>query len=234
MHFSDLDPMDLPAPQTIDELAAAFAVPLMTFVAQPSLTESSAGAVSSSSNGGPLTLDSVSVSYTLWRNPVDRDDPANLAELSESERLELDTPPSRPLPEWLTTTRALMRYPILWEAVMTTRMRRVEWQTPESTLVDHVNYVVTNTFRDQRVVGGFPGELDSPATERHIERIAVSVDGVDVHGMRIDTDPNVYAVGVDLGDRVLTAVVARDDLPHVTVAFATHPVPLVDAEPATR
>lgn len=104
-------------------------------------------------------------------------------------------------------------------------MLDAEWQTPESTLVGHVNHIVTNTFREQRVVGGSPGELVSPATERHIEYVTVRIDGADVSGMRIDTDSDVYAVGVALGDRILTAVVARDHLPYVTVAFAKRSVP---------
>lgn len=78
-----------------------------------------------------------------------------------------------------------------------------------------------NTFREQRVVGGFPGDLDSPVAEHHIERFGVSIDGVEVPGLRIDTDPHVYAVGADLGDRILTAVVAREHLPHVEIAFET-------------
>ncbi|TXN28137.1 hypothetical protein [Lacisediminihabitans profunda] len=104
---------------------------------------------------------------------------------------------------------------------MTTRVQNLPWQTPQSTLVDHANHVLTNTFREERVRGGFPGELDSPVTERHIDYVAVSVDGIDVPGMRIDTDPHVFAVGAALGDRILTAVVARDHLQFVTLAFVT-------------
>jgi hypothetical protein len=137
----------------------------------------------------------VSISYTLWRIPDDHDDPANLVVLSESERDALDTVPARPLPDWLMMQREMMRYPALWEAVMTTRVLDAEWQTPETTLVGHVNHILMNTFREQRVVGGFPGKLDSPVTERHIEHAAVTVDGCDLPGMRIDTDPDVYAVG---------------------------------------
>ena len=104
---------------------------------------------------------------------------------------------------------------------MTTRVSDDGWQTPESTLVAHVNHILTNSFRELRVVDGIPGELDSPVTESHMEAFAVPVDGVDVPGMRIDTDPHVYAVGAGLGDRILTAALARDHLPHVTVAFTT-------------
>ena len=223
MYFSDRDPDTFLPPPSVDEVARLFAVPLMSFVPQPSLAEGGVSTTASSSNAGPTTLDSVSLSYILWRNPADHADPVNLADLSDVERAGLDEAPVRPLPDWLLAVRELMRYPSLWEAVMTTRVLDREWQTPESTLVDHVNYVLMNTFRDQRVVGGFPGELDSPVTERHIESVALRIDGTDVPGMRIDTDPNVCAVGAALGDRILTAVVARDHLPYLTVAFETRP-----------
>jgi len=53
----------------------------------------------------------------------------------------------------------------------------------------------------------FPRAL--PVSERHIEPVNVLIDGIEVPGLHIDTDPHVYAVGADLRDRVLTAVVAR-------------------------
>jgi hypothetical protein len=225
MFVSDRNPEDFPPPPTVDEVASLFTVPVMSFIPQPSLEELGVGTTSSSSNGGPTTIDNVSISYTLWRNPGNRKDPANLAVLSDVDREALDTVPVRALPAWLMVGRERMRYPALWEAVMTTRVLDTHWQTPESTLVDHVNHIMTNTFREQGVVGGFPGELDAPVTEEHIEHVTVLVDGAEVPGMRIDTDPNVYAVGAALGDRILTAVVSRDHLPYVTVAFATRSVP---------
>ena len=225
MYISDVSPEDIPPPTTVDEVARLFTVAMMSFVPQPSLQELAVGTTASSSNGGAMTLDSVSLSYTLWRNPRDRADAVNLADLSDSEREALDAAPVRPLPDWMMERRELMRYPMLWEAVMTTRKSDAEWQTPESTLVMHVNHVLTNTFREQRVVGGIPGELDSPVSERHIQPVALPIDGVDVPGMRIDTDPHVYAVGADLGDRILTAVVSRDHLSRVTMAFVTRGLP---------
>ncbi|WP_167046741.1 hypothetical protein [Salinibacterium sp. ZJ454] len=221
MYISDREPDDFPPPPTVDEVASVFTVPVMSFIPQPSLEERGVVTTGSSSNGGEMTLDSVAISYTLWRNPLDHTDPANLADLSDFEREALDTAPVSPQPDWFMEQRELMRYPMLGEAVMTTRVRDAEWQTPESTLVGHVNYILMNQFREQRVVGGFPGVLDSPVTERHIEPATVPIDEVEVPGMRIDTDPHVYAVGADLGDRILTAVIARDDLSHVTLAFVT-------------
>jgi hypothetical protein len=220
VHFSDLDPMDVPPPQTLDEVVRVFPVPVMSFVAQPSLQVLGVGTVGMSADGGPTVLEAVSISFTLWRNPLDHDDPDNLAELDDTLRESLDAPPVRPLPDWMMAQRELLRYPALWEAVTTTRLDDVS-RSLESTLVMHVNHILINTFRDQRVTGGFPGELDDPVAERHIQPAPVRIDGIDVPGMRIDTDPHVYAVGAAVGDRLLTAVVARDHLPFVTVEFAT-------------
>ncbi|WP_104166370.1 hypothetical protein [Cryobacterium sp. N22] len=226
MHFVDVDPMDVPPPSSVDAAVATFGTPVVGFLRQPSLSELGVGTVSSSTNGGPVTPESLAISYTLWRNPEDRDDPANLADLTSQERESLEVEPARPLPDWMLEARRLMRYPSVWEAAMTTRVHNPEWQTPESVLVLHTNHILTNTFRDQRVVGDFPGQLDSPVAEHHIERVSISIDGVEVPGLRIDTDPHVYAVGADLGDRILTAVVARDHLAYVVVAFETRAVSL--------
>jgi hypothetical protein len=221
MHFADIDPMDIPPPPSVDTAADLFGAPVIGFLAQPSLTENGVSTVGSSTDGGPATLDSLSISYTLWRNPRNHDDPVNLANLSSLERDSLEEEPVRRLPAWILEFRRLARYPSLWEAVMTTRVTDPAQQTAAAVLVAHTNYVLTNTFRDQRVVGGVPGELDSPVAEHHLERVSVVIDGIDVPGWRIDTDPHVYSVGAGLGDRILTAVVARDHLPSVEVAFQT-------------
>lgn len=222
MHFADREPMDIPPPPTVDTAAETFGAPVIGFVAQPSLSELGVGTVGSSTNGGPSIPESVAISYTLWKNPMDHDDPANLADLGEAHSLEQE--PSKPLPEWMMEYRKLARYPSLWEGVMTTRIFDAEWQTPESVLVAHTNHILMNTFREQRVEGGFSGNLDLPVTESHVERVSVSLDGVNAPGLCIDSDPHVYSVGADLGDRIVTAVVARDYLPYITLAFQTRSV----------
>jgi hypothetical protein len=221
MHFVDVDPMDTPPPPTIDTAASMFGAPLIGFVRQSALAELGVGTSGSSTNGGPMTLESVAISYTLWRNPEDLDDPANLADLSSLEREALDQEPVRPLPDWMREARRLARFPSIWEAVMTTRVFTPDGQTLASVLLAHTNHVLMNTFRAERVVGELPGDLDSPVAERHIERVSVTIDGNDVTGLCIDTDPSVYSVGADLGDRILTAVLPRDHLPYVVLAFET-------------
>lgn len=219
MYFSDREPKDNPAPPTVDSAAQMFGAPVIGFLRQPALSELGVGTVGSSRNGGVVTPESVAISYTLWRHPQDRFDPANLAHPNSHERDVLEQEPVTPLPDWMREFRRLARYPSLWEAVMTTRVLDADRQTPESVLVLHTNHILLNTFREQRVVGDVTGELDRPVAEHHIERGSVSIDGHTVPGLQIDVDPHVYAVGADLGDRILTAVLARDHLPHIVLAF---------------
>jgi hypothetical protein len=218
-----VDPLD-PGPPRPDGVAAAFPVPVLTFVAQPSLEEISIGSGSATSNGAVTSADAT-ITYTLWRNPADRDDPVNLAELTPDLQRSLDELPPWPLPAWILESRERMRYPTVWEAVRTTWIadRIAEaWRTPEQILVQHVNYIVMNAFREERVRGGFPGELQGRVTERSIERdIPIALDGVDVPGLRVDTDAHVFGLAADLGDRILTAVVARDALLHLRLEFVT-------------
>jgi len=216
-------PEDFPAPPTPDEVARDFAGPLYTLEPQATLEEVGISVGSQTSNGVTV-LDEATCNYVLWRNPADRSDPANLADISDELRAQLDAPPLFPLPEWMTRTAERMHYPWLWDSVRTTRI--VEgfedpWRTPEFILVEHVNYILMNTFRDERVVGSAPGELLGGVTERAVEHgVPVRIDGVDVAGIRIDTDAHVLGVGAALGDRVLTAVFAREHLPHFELAFA--------------
>lgn len=196
----------------------------MTFTAQESLEEISIGSGTTTSNGVRTSAEAT-ITYTLWRNPADRDDPINLADLAPDVRRSLDELPPWPLPEWLLASRERMRYPTVWDAVRTTWIadRAAEaWRTPDQILVQHVNYIVMNTFRDERVRGGFPDELQGRITERSIERdIPILLDGVAVPGLRVDTDAHVLGLAADLGDRILSAVVARDALPHLRLEFAT-------------
>ncbi len=218
-----IDPLD-PGPPRPDEVAAEFPVPVVTFVAQDSLEEISIGSGGTTSNR-VTTRAEATISYTLWRNPADRADPVNLADLAPDVRRSLDELPPWPLPAWILESRERMRYPTVWDAVRTTWIadRAAEaWRAPDQILVQHVNYIVMNTFREERVRGGFPGELQGRATERSIERdIPILLDGVAVPGLRVDTDAHVLGLAADLGDRILSAVVARDALPHLRLEFAT-------------
>jgi hypothetical protein len=220
MDYSDRDPRDIPEPATVDEAADAFGLAVMTLVPQVSIAELGVSTVAHSSNGGASVIDSIAISYTLWRNPKDRSDPGNLADLADEVLASLDVPSARPLPMWMRDRLELMKYPSIWEGVMTTR-RSGPTPTAEKTLVDHANHVLRNTFAELRVSDGLPAELDSPVDAQHIQPTRLLVDDVEVAGLIIDSDPHIVAVGADLGDRILTAVLPRDHLPFLTLEFST-------------
>jgi hypothetical protein len=125
--------------------------------------------------------------------------------------------------------REQMRHPMLWEAVRTTVPLDPDgpWATPEQALVQHLEYVLINQFRNERVRGGLPGDLLGPVTEPAVEHgVPVLVDGVARDGMRVDTDALVVGLGVAFEDRVLTAVFARAELPYLETTFITRPAAL--------
>jgi hypothetical protein len=74
--------------------------------------------------------------------------------------------------------RARMRHPTLWEAVRTTHFSdESARQSAESALVEHLNYIVMNVFREERARGEFPGEVFDEATEIHIPQRGSCVRG---------------------------------------------------------
>ena len=203
-------------------------VPVLGLAAQPHLEDWGAIGVGSGTRDGELESCEASVSYTLWRNPDDHADPVNLAELDERQRAALDAEPPWPRPAWLLEEIRRMRYPMLWECVSTRWFRAPgEHDTVRAVLVSHVNHILTNRFRETRVMGDAPPfDLDSPVDDRCVEAgVPVLVDGTVRDGVRIDTDPDVYGVGVDLGTHaVVTAAIPRDALRYVDVAFAVRPL----------
>jgi hypothetical protein len=207
------------------EQARRLPMPIVGLVPQPHLEDWDAIGVGTGTRNGVLDSCEASISYTLWRNPDRPDDPANLAELDEQQRHALDTAPAWPRPPWLVEQVQRMRYPMLWECV------RVQWSrqpgrfdTVETRLAAHVNHILVNQFRHTRVTGQDPPyTLDNPVDERCVEaRIPVLVDATARNGIRIDTDPDVYGLAVDL-DRhtALTAALPRHALPYLQIAFAT-------------
>jgi hypothetical protein len=217
-------PADIPAPPSIDEIAARLAVPLSTFISQDHVQEMSAGWNDQTRNGLPV-LEAATLSYTLWRNPADHEDPANFAELTPEVRAGLDQEPPSPLPEWMEFLREQMRYPMLWEAVRTTHISDGSvWHSPELAFIEHINYIVMNTFRAQRMLGEFPGELVDEAIEDRIEHgVPLTLDGIQVNGMRYEDDQHIVGVAADLGDRYMTAVIPREHLSLVRLEFKTRP-----------
>ena len=226
MHFRgrvEADSQD-PALEIVEQLRRMPA-PVFGLVPQRHLEDWDAFGLSSSAHDGRLASCEVSISYTLWRNPHNIDDPVNLAELDEEARELAYQEIARDRPRWLRERVRRMRYPLLWEAVVT------HWSADprddlEARLVAHVNHVLLNRFQESRATGALPPELDSPVDERHVEHgVRVRLDGFERSGIRIDTDPDVYGVGVAVDEHtVVTAALPRDELRFIEVAFARRPL----------
>jgi hypothetical protein len=229
MRFGGFLPEDAPDPR-IEQAAKVklMPVPVMGFVPQPTLEDihiegvTSVGTPATGTTG--CSQMSVTINYTLWRNPDDRSDPVNLAQLDDSTRRALDEPAPMPRPAWLIEQVEWLRYPMLWEAVRTTWTRDAsEFSTPSRLLVDHANHILMNQFREELGLGDIRVDrFANRLTEKTVDRRATGiVDGIRMPALEIDTDPFVYAIGVELSaDTVLTAVVPRDELKHVTLEFA--------------
>jgi hypothetical protein len=208
------------------EQARDLPMSIVGLVPQPHLEDWGAIGVGSGTRNGVLDSCEASISYTLWRNPDERDDPVNLAELDEQQRRALEAAPPWPRPSWLVEQVRRMRYPMLWECVRTQWSREPGGYGDVPTqLVAHVNHILVNQFRHTGVVDDDdPAHgIDGPVDERCVEaRIPVLVDGTARNGFRIDTDPHVYGLAVDLDPHsVLTAAIPRDALPYLQIAFTS-------------
>lgn len=197
----------------------------MGLVPQPSLGDVGDLGMMDGTDGHGRTQAEVSVGYTLWRNPDDHDDPVNLAELDEVTRMSLELEPPWPRPQWILDAVARMRYRQLWEVVRTSWSAvPTECNTLPVRLVDHVNHILMNHFRDE--LGLEPGPTpDGPWKVRQSAvnpRARLEVDGVPMPAMEIDTDPFVYGIGVQISrDVVATIAIARSELPFVRLALVT-------------
>jgi hypothetical protein len=222
-------PEDAPDPRlrTIEQLRE-MPVPILGLVPQPNIQDWGALGVGSARSGGVIDQITAVIGYTLWRNPADRSDPGNLADLDEQTQAALDMPPPWPRPRWLIDQVERMRYPMLWEAVRTTWQRDDAGPiTATGELVGHVNNVLVNRYHTEwtRDPAAVEHGLKHYVDERHIERdVPVTVNGTTIPGLRIDTDPFVFGIGADLGDNtVLTTVIDREALPFLTIEFANRP-----------
>lgn len=228
MEIAGVVPVDAPDPMLdIVNQLRQMPVPILGFVPQRHLEDWAGFGVQSVIKNEILDEMTATLSYTLWRNLDDRTDPGNLADLDERTRASLDQEPPWPRPQWILDTVTRMRYPTLWEAVRTTWRRDPTRQDIRAALVDHVNYVLVNQFG-----GTYPSTpvemADShPLVDgRSLESGSmVAINGAEVGGFRIDTDPDVIGIGADLGaDGLLTAVIPRDALPFIQLAFVTRPI----------
>lgn len=216
-------PMDFPPPPTVDEITSQLSGPLWVLVDQESIEEAGAG-LGNQTIDGVLQVETVALSYVLWRHPADRADPRNLKELTPEVEAGLDMEPVGPLPEWILEARDRMRYPLLWEGVRTTHFVEGTPRSVEDVVAEHMNYILMNVFRDDRVVGGFPGELTDrveagSASAGH----RILLDGEEIEGICVDTDRHVLGLGAVIGTGILTAAIPRSYLPHLRLEFITRP-----------
>lgn len=201
--------------------------PVVGLAAQPALEDSGDLSVSHGRDSAGLAEFTVGISYTLWRNPADRSDPVNLAVLDDDTRAEIDRETPWQRPAWLIERVQRMRYPQIWEAVQTTWSRdvpgpsRLAWR-----LAVHAGYILANRYRDQAGRSAWP---DPPGRAEELAGavnpdVSVLLDGVQTPAAEIDTDPRVYAIGVQRSPAVtVTVVLPRDELRYIRLALATRP-----------
>ncbi|MEO6533042.1 MAG: hypothetical protein ABIO06_05640 [Pseudolysinimonas sp.] len=228
MYVAGIVPEDAPDPMLgIVEQLRQMPIPILGLVPQPNVADWGGLGVQSARHDGVFDEMTATVSYTLWRNPDDRANPSNLAELDDRTRAALDQEPPWPRPQWILDAVGRARYPVLWEAVRTTWSRDPSRQDVRAALVDHVNHILVNQFG-----GSYPSSpLYEPdghplVDERSSESgRTIVIDGAETDGVRIDTDPDVVGVGADLGGGgMLTAVVPRDELRFIRLEFAARPL----------
>lgn len=218
---------DAPDPRERDraryrELGVAAAA----LVPQPHVEESGELSFTVSRSGppdGPQVVTEVGISRTsvLWRNPADKDDPVNLAELDAGMREALAVVIDRPVPPWFAEARRMLRFPRLWEGVQTW-WRPEDPPTPGERLIGHAEYVLSNRFREQLGLVDGPELWPAPIPPAALQPHEVVVDGAPRPGLLLDTDPFVLGLATELDDgRVVTVVVPRDDLPLLTLALVS-------------
>lgn len=217
MQFGGVIGADSPDPgEATRQQVQALGIGVAGLVAQPHVEDvGTLGLMSSQrtdDTGTHLVQATVSRSYTLWRNTADRADPVNLRALTPDERRSLDAAPIADRPGWMLRLIERMRYPFLWEAVQTHWTQGGGDASLAEQLVAHVAYVLDNRYRDQH---------DLPSVDvRAVQPSSVLVDGVEREGSMLDTDPFVLGLAVTLdAERTMTAVLPRDDLPLLHVAF---------------
>lgn len=224
MRAAGILPEDAPDPRAKRaEKLKLLPIPVMGLMPQPSLEDTDSVGLSYGQDDRGYSEMTASITYTLWRNPDDRSDPANLADLDGETRRSIKEVPPWPRPLWLIEQVERMRYPQLWEAVRTTWHRDPSERTSvRNLLADHVNHILMNQYRHELWPKDKPWDQHAPVvTARMVNDQAWTViNGVDVPAAEVDTDPFVYGIGAQLpGGSVVTAVLPRAELKRIQIQF---------------
>lgn len=207
----------MPAPPGVDQIAARFGDPVLAFAPQPWLEEFAAAQTSSHGR-----FVEISLSYSFFRNPRDRSDPVNHVALDPTQKLAIERAENDHLPPWMIDQITRMRYPVLWEAVRTSVPIPAERSRPiEARIGAHMNDVLRNTFpgrvRSRR--GGMPVVAATLREEDVSRGVPLLIDGEQTRGFRVDTDPDVIALGARVDGRYMTVVIDRKIAPHIKMEF---------------
>ncbi|WES65988.1 hypothetical protein P0L94_07915 [Microbacter sp. GSS18] len=227
MEFEGVMGVDAPDPMDAQwERIARWPVLVFGLAPQPTIEMFGLSSFGGGSDGSGLRRAHVGVSYVVIRNPADRADPANLAELDEDVQLALDEVPPWPRPKWLIEQTDRQRYPMLWEAVRSSWYRDTARRPSlAEALVDHTTEVLNNSFRRERGLEGAMGGLP-PAPDITIASVqhnaVLRVDGIDRPAVLLDTDPHVVGIGTELDAATLvTVVLTRDEFRFVRLELTT-------------
>lgn len=225
VEFAGVIPDDAPDPRLAAD-ARLRTVPfrVLELTPQPALSRLPGAGFVEGGIGSAQEEWSVTFGYTFWRHPENHDDPRNERELDERTRRSIEDEPPWGRPAWIREMAQLFRYPMLQDAVRTTRYGAERTDaTVSSQLVHHANHVLRNSFREQLGLSipigvHFAGEV-APSS---VALASLVVDGERRTAFHIDTDPFVYAVGLEVADRVVcTVVLDRDVLPFLDLAVST-------------
>ncbi|KAA9131110.1 hypothetical protein [Microbacterium caowuchunii] len=181
-----------------DERMRSLPVPVLRLVPQPALDEIGAELIVGDDADGLLQM-SASLSYILRG---DAPDPGSddVAEHPDA---------------------------VLLDGVRTTwHLNRSERNGLVPVLLAHVAEVLIGHLSDAALDGG-SGDPPAPyaVSARAVRRnVPVLVGGREENGVEIDTDPFIYALGAELANgSLLTAVLPRDELPRLRIAFGRRP-----------
>ena len=102
MRAAGILPEDAPDPRAewVENLKL-MPIPVLGLMPQPSLEDTDSVGLSYGLDDRGYTEMTASINYTLWRNPDDRSDPVNLADLDEKTRRAIEEVPPWPRPSRL-------------------------------------------------------------------------------------------------------------------------------------